>query len=282
MQKAGKAIVPKKRKATTKAIVPALPMSEVLLPEVGGKKLSLVPTAITKPQILALMQRTPRNHVYTRPGKGGGTFEYVTGVYVKKVLNYVFGFNWDFRITEHGTEKDSVWVLGELRVRFSSDPRKPKNDVEVVKMQFGRADIKMKKTGGQLDFGNDLKSAATDALKKCASEFGIASDVYGKAEFKDLGVDIDDQEQQEVIIKTSLYDDGHKISIPHKDILKDTGINNDYSGKLKAEIIKRNNNKPMTEGQMLEYLNNKLGMALTQISSGRAAQMLLAQLLQKK
>ena len=36
-----------------------------------------------------------------------------------------------------------------------------------------------------LDFGNDLKGAATDSMKKCASMLGIASDVYGKAEFKE-------------------------------------------------------------------------------------------------
>ena len=37
-----------------------------------------------------------------------------------------------------------------------------------------------------LDYGNDLKAAATDALKKCASELGIASDIYGSEEFKEI------------------------------------------------------------------------------------------------
>ena len=54
----------------------------------------------------------------------------------------------------------------------------------ISKTQFGRADIKMLKAGGMVDFGNDLKAAATDSLKKCASLLGIASDVYGKQEFK--------------------------------------------------------------------------------------------------
>jgi hypothetical protein len=31
-----------------------------------------------------------------------------------------------------------------------------------------------------------MKAAATDALKKCAAELGIASDVYGKNEFKEI------------------------------------------------------------------------------------------------
>jgi len=39
-----------------------------------------------------------------------------------------------------------------------------------------------------LSIGNDLKSAATDCLKKCASEIGIASDIYNKDEFREVKV----------------------------------------------------------------------------------------------
>ena len=49
----------------------------------------------------------------------------------------------------------------------------------------------MKKSGGMLDYGNDLKSACTDSLKKAASLLGIASDIYGKSEFKqEVGIDV--------------------------------------------------------------------------------------------
>jgi isopentenyldiphosphate isomerase len=59
----------------------------------------------------------------------------------------------------------------------------------IVKEQFGRADVKFKKgTEIPIDYGNDLKAASTDALKKCASELGIASDIYGKNEFKEIKV----------------------------------------------------------------------------------------------
>ena len=116
----------------------------------------------------------------SRPGKGGGEFDYVTGTYIKKVLNYTFGFQWDFEIKEHGEKGNMVWVLGKLTIKDNNG--KPR----IIKEQFGRADVKQKKTGGDLDFGNDLKAAATDALKKCASELGIASDIYGKNEFKEI------------------------------------------------------------------------------------------------
>lgn len=143
-------------------------------------KYTLVPAPIKKKQLLFILQRTPEQHIYQRKGKAGMTFDYVTGVYIKKVLNYCFGWMWDFEIKEHGREKNLIWVLGRLTIKNKSG--KPM----IVKEQFGRADIKYyrDKTKGIVDYGNDLKAAATDALKKCASELGIASDVYGKQEFQ--------------------------------------------------------------------------------------------------
>lgn len=149
-----------------------------LYEEIGGK-------AKTKPvlyseQLVHILQKTPANHIYKRPAKGGGEWEYVTGAYVKKVLNYVFAWNWDFEIKEKGQEGDLIWVLGRLTVRT-------KSGATIVKEQFGRADMKKKRDGsGYLDYGNDLKAASTDALKKCASELGIASDVYARMEFKEI------------------------------------------------------------------------------------------------
>lgn len=143
-------------------------------------KLSIVPAQFTQKQLLCILQKTPVNHIYRRPAKGGGEWEYVTGVYIKKVLNYIFAWNWDFSVVEHGREEGLIWVLGRLTVRNNKGQ-------EIIKTQFGRADVKYKRgTKEQLDFGNDLKAAATDALKKCASELGIASDVYGKNEFKQI------------------------------------------------------------------------------------------------
>jgi len=156
-------------------------------------KYTLVPAPIKEKQLLFILQRTPKQHIYQRKAKGGGYWDYVTGVYVKKVLNYCFGWMWDFEIKEHGKEEDLVWVLGRLTIKNQ------KGEVMIVKEQFGRADIKFKneyktikgqkvkvKTNKPLDYGNDLKAAATDALKKCASELGIASDVYGKQEFQEI------------------------------------------------------------------------------------------------
>lgn len=151
-----------------------------------SKALMLVPSFLKSQQLLHILQRTPREHVYKRKGKGGQEFEYVTGTYMKKVLNYAFGWMWDFKVLEHGQEKNLIWVLGELTV-------KDMKGHSITKTQFGRSDVKFyrDKTKGTVDFGNDLKAATTDALKKCAAELGIASDVYGKEEFKDIKLNMD-------------------------------------------------------------------------------------------
>jgi len=143
--------------------------------------LTLTKAPIKQEQLLFILQKTPKEHIYHRPGKGGGTWDYVTGVYVKKALNYAFGWMWDFQIVDKGKEGDLVWVQGRLTIKNKSG--KPM----IIKEQFGRADIKFKRgTKDPLDYGNDLKAAATDALKKCASELGIASDIYGKEEFQQI------------------------------------------------------------------------------------------------
>ena len=144
-----------------------------------GKKLTIPKTWLSDKQILQMVQRTPKEHVYRRAGKGGKSFDYITGSYVTKVLNFVFGWNWDFEVVEQGKEGNQIWVKGRLTIHGNGQGQ------QIVKTQYGRADIKMLKAGGMVDYGNDLKAAATDAMKKCASLLGIGSDIYGKMEYKE-------------------------------------------------------------------------------------------------
>jgi len=161
---------------------------QIEAPIVDGGKYMIPKTWISERQIIKLVGKTPANCIYTRPGKGGQVFSYVTGNYVEKILNFTFGWNWDFEVIQHGKEGGQVWVQGKLTVKDDAGH-------SITKSQFGRADIKLLKNGsGMVDFGNDLKSATTDALKKCASLLGIASDIYGKNEFKqETGITPTDQ-----------------------------------------------------------------------------------------
>ena len=145
-----------------------------------------LPKSVISPeQVERIFSRTPAEHIKTRPAKGGGQWNYVTGVYVKKVLNYTFGWLWDFEVVDKGNVQENgkmkqIWVQGKLTVKTID---KNGNIIPaIVKTQFGGADVKYTKKG-MMDYANDLKSATTDCLKKCASEIGIASDVYGANEF---------------------------------------------------------------------------------------------------
>ena len=95
---------------------------------------------------------------------------------------------------------NAVVVKGILRGRVQHEGQW----VEIVKTQFGRAEVKWKMTGSgdgrrkeidpftqspiPLDFGNDMKAASSDALKKCASLMGVAADVYEPDEFQDITI----------------------------------------------------------------------------------------------
>ena len=157
-------------------------------------ELSLVKeNSLNEHQLAQILKRTPNQYIKKRPAKGGGTWEYVTGGYVRKVLNLMFGWDWDFEILDHTIIGGEAVVKGRLTCRT--------NGKQIVKTQFGNKDIIYKKqtqdeiTKGldkiPLSIGNDLKAAATDALKKCAAEIGIAADIYNKEDFNEVIVDVD-------------------------------------------------------------------------------------------
>jgi len=150
---------------------------------VSPEELSLVENnSLNGNQLKHLLKKTPEKYVKKRPAKGGGQWDYVSGGYVKKVLNLMFGWDWDFEIIDEKIMHGEVVVKGKLTCRT--------NGHVVVKMQYGNKDIIFKKgTTDPLSIGNDLKSAATDALKKCAAEIGIAADIYNKEDFNEIKVD---------------------------------------------------------------------------------------------
>lgn len=145
--------------------------------------LSLVEdNALTGKQLKQLLKKTPAQYVHKRPAKGGGEWEYVSGGYVRKVLNLMFGWDWDFEIVSYQVMNSQAIVQGRLTCRVAGR--------SIVKMQFGSKDIVCRKgTDTPLSIGNDLKAASTDALKKCAAELGIAADIYNKMDFKEVLVD---------------------------------------------------------------------------------------------
>lgn len=132
-----------------------------------------LPQNLNKAQMAFITQKTPDQYIKTRPGPGGKPLSYVEIGYVVNLLNQAFGWDWDFQIWEQEIGKKQVWVRGELTVRISGK--------EITKAQYGGSDIKFNKTTGEaISIADDLKAAASDCLKKCASLLGIAGDIYWK------------------------------------------------------------------------------------------------------
>jgi recombination DNA repair RAD52 pathway protein len=164
--------------------------------------LSLVDeNVLSAKQLKQLLKRTPKQYVHTRPAKGGGTWDYVTGGYVRKVLNIMFGWNWSFEILDNQILHGEVIVKGKLTCTSGG--------TTIVKMQYGNKDVICKKgTDIPISIGNDLKAAATDALKKCAAELGIAADIYNKMDFKEVAVDTTEVTLHEIKELYELKKDG--------------------------------------------------------------------------
>lgn len=156
---------------------------------VSKEDLSLISdNTLNERQLGFLLAKTPPTYIHQRQGKGG-IFSYVTGGYMKKVLNLMFGWNWDFEVEESQVINDQIVVLGKLTCRVDVEVQGEMTTKSIVKMQYGGKDIAYKKgTKFALDIGNDFKAASTDALKKCASELGIAADIYNSEEFKEVKV----------------------------------------------------------------------------------------------
>jgi len=182
-----KAKTPAKSKPKTKKLTRTLTVKK------ENKSVShfLQENGVSPEQAIRILEKTPAEFIYERPAKGGGKWQYVTGGYVKQTLNFVFAYNWDFFIDKQEEKYGQVVTLGRLVV-------KDKNGNTITKTQVGKADIKFKKgTKDALDYGNDCKASATDCLKKCASEFGIASDIYGQNEYKQEAEEITFTEVEE-------------------------------------------------------------------------------------
>lgn len=129
-----------------------------------------------KDRILALIdEKTPPEFIKQRVGPDGRMVDYVEVGYVVDRLNEAFGRLWDFEILDQQVGNEQVWVKGQLKVWLAPN-------FAITKTQFGGVPIKRfargDKAGQVMDIANDLKAAAADSLKKCASYLGIARDVY--------------------------------------------------------------------------------------------------------
>jgi hypothetical protein len=103
-----------------------------------------------------------------RKGRNG-VLDYVEGHNVIHRLNEALEGTWSFEIAHHEIRDDEVLVLAKLSAEG------------ITKMQFGVSQVTREKaTGAPVSLGDDLKAAATDALKKCATFLGVGLHLYGR------------------------------------------------------------------------------------------------------
>lgn len=106
-----------------------------------------------------------------REGHFGKILGYIEGHTVIHRLNEAFESNWSFSVKEHSIleETGEVLVLAQLRAG------------SIVKSQFGSSRItRNSETSEMVSLASDLKAAATDALKKCATLLGVGLHLYNK------------------------------------------------------------------------------------------------------
>jgi len=131
-----------------------------------------------------LSQRTPATEIRTRKGRGKDVFKYTDGAYVIRTLNEALGHNWDF---EADNEEIINWNGIPFEVRCRGRLTLRLGGQSVTKVQYGSQMIEFIKDRDKdgkafivapVSIGDCFKGAATDAMKKCASLFGLALDLY--------------------------------------------------------------------------------------------------------
>jgi hypothetical protein len=110
------------------------------------------------------------DQIKQREGNFGKMLDYVEAHTVIQRLNDAFDARWSFEIVEQKImeQTDEVVVWGKL----TAD--------NVTKSQFGSSRITRNRESGEMvSLADDLKAAATDALKKCATMLGVGLHLYG-------------------------------------------------------------------------------------------------------
>lgn len=130
-----------------------------------------------------LREKIPKEHIEKRTGPGNIAVSYVTGEYVIRMANEIFGEDgWRTDIgephVEHTREGTSYETLARVKVRVTA--------LGVYREDFG---FDTKKSGSKsANEENAIKAAVTDGIKRCMRQFGdaLGGFVYNKDEMRKL------------------------------------------------------------------------------------------------
>jgi hypothetical protein len=109
----------------------------------------------------------PPELIRQREGQDGKILSYLETHVVIERLNEGCD-TWSFELVQHHIYKVEVVVVGKL----TADG--------IVKMAFGGSAITLNRAGKVVSLADDLKAAASDALKKAASMLGVGLELYAR------------------------------------------------------------------------------------------------------
>lgn len=137
-------------------------------------------------EVIDILQRPfKKSEIKEREGSFGKMLSYVEGHAVIQRLNEAFGSEWSFEIMNDKIISEHLVVTVRLSVQTPTGV--------LVKDAYGGKKLnktrekRYKDSSGKdvvvppdyLDISSDYKAASTDALKKAATLFGVALDLYG-------------------------------------------------------------------------------------------------------
>lgn len=171
-------------------------------------------------QIQKIFNSTPKRFQYSRPAKGGGNWTYVRVAYIRRTLDGLFGFNWSFipeTTTLEAFEVAKVTGSAVIKGTLVCEVLDEKGDhvATLKKGDYGSHAVKFTKgtkegTRDPLDFGNDIKAANSDCIKRCAAQLGIAADLYDPDEFQDIEIIGSDETSAREEQRKKLIEDAKK------------------------------------------------------------------------
>ena len=106
-----------------------------------------------------------RDQIKTRKGRGGKTLSYVATADVIDRLNQTFSFKWSWHIADTIINEKEVIIRGILTATI---------DEEIISKEAYGGKDRLKNSS----LTDDIKAAASDALKKASTLFGIGSHLY--------------------------------------------------------------------------------------------------------
>lgn len=127
-----------------------------------------------------ITRKLPKEKIKQRQGSFGMTLDYIEGATVIELLNEAFDYMWSFEIIDQ-EKVQAEKKYNKYKKKYEDQPPYMKvhgrltiPQLNIVKEQFGTKIY----LGGSTEQEGAAKSAATDALKKCATLLGVGLELY--------------------------------------------------------------------------------------------------------